>query len=235
VQVLTNQGFVRTRGRLGNLATLLGFACLVGGLFLSWQQNELILLAYATLPLGYLLIMFGSYNTIRWGGKPRVDEILARELKTLDHKYQLINYQDGLPVHNLLLTPFGLVVLEVRPYFGEFANVGSKWRRKRSLGQWLLIFGEGALGNPSRDAERNAAAIREYLASRLGQEVAAQVPVDAVVVFTNPRANLTVEEPAVPVVNARDLKSAVRRPDGRAKLPNDLYRKVTQALRASAG
>jgi len=246
VQVLTNQGFVRTRSRLGRLATLLGFACLIGGLVLSWQpwqqqpsqQSELILVAYATLLPGYLLIMYGSYNTIRWGGKPRVDEILTSALKTLDHKYQLLNYQDGLPVDNLLLTPWGLVVLEVRPYFGEFINSGGKWRRKRALLQWLLIFGEGSLGNPTRDAQRNVAAVRQFLTARLGEEVAAEVPVEAVVVFTHPRATLTVEDPEVPVAPARELKPAVRRPQGpqaRNKLPGDVYRRVAQALRAPGG
>ncbi len=232
MQVLTNQSFVRTRGRLGRLATLLGFACLIGGLVLSWQQNELVFLAYATLLPGYVLIMYGSYNTIRWGGKPRVDEILANALKTLDHKYQLFNYQDGLPVDNLLLAPWGLMVLEVRPFFGDFVNTGNRWKRKRSLVQFLLILGEGGLGNPTKDAQRNVVAVRQFLAGRLGEAVAAQVPVEAAIVFTHPRATLTLENPEVPVVAARDLKPVVRR-QGRPKLAGDVYRRLAQALRAN--
>ncbi len=232
MQVLTNERKVRNRGRLGRLATVLGFACLVGGLVLSWQQSELAIFAWLTLLPGYLLIMYGSYNTIRWGIRPRVDQVLAGALKTLDHKYQLFNYVDGLPVDNLLLTPSGLVTMEIRPYFGEFINTKNKWRRKRSGLQFLMALGEGGLGNPTRDAQRNAEVMRQFLTERLGAESAAQVAVDPLVVFTHPRATLTVEDPEVPVVAAKELKPAVRRSQGRQKLAPDLYRRVAQTLRA---
>ena len=235
MQVLTNQRFVRTRRRLGHLSTILGFACLIGGLVLSWQRTELILLAYATLLPGFLLINYGKYNTIRWGVKPRVDEVLTNALKALDHRYQLLNYVNGLPVDNLLLTPTGLLVLEVRPYFGEFVNKGSKWSRKRGFFGLLLALGEGSLGNPTRDVRKNVGAVKQFLADRLGEQTAAQVPVDGVVVFTHPRAKLTLEDPEVPVLLPRELKPAVRRPQGKAKLPGDVYRRVAQVLRSGEG
>ncbi len=235
MQVHTNGSFVRRQGRLGRISSLLGFGCLIVGLVLSWQQSELVLLAWATLIPGFLLITYGNYNTIRWGVKPRVDEIVANALKSLDHKYQLFNYIEGLPADNLLLTPSGLIVLVTRPYLGEFINTGRKWRRQRNLVGWLLALGEGSLGNPTKDAERDVAAVRQFLRDRLGEGSADQIPVDAVVVFTHPRAKLTVEEPEVPASHARDLKATIRPPQGRGKLPNPVYLRLSQILKSGSG
>lgn len=235
MQVVTNQGFVKTRGRLGRLASLLGFAILIGGLVLSFQNNEMVFVAYIALIPGYAAIMYGNYATLRWGIKPRVDEIIGGALKSLDHKHYLFNYQGNLPAENLLLTPNGLVVLEVRPYVGEFQiDAKGRWHRKRGLAGWLLVLGEGALGNPTRDGARKAESVKQYLSDQLGPEVAAQVPVESVVVFTHPRAKLTVENPDVAAALARDLRGQIKRPRDGARMPNETYRQVTRLLRESA-
>ena len=234
MQVVTNQGFVKTRGRLGRVASLLGFAILIGGLILSFQNNELIFISYVALVPGYMLIMYGNYATLRWGIKPRIDEILATALKSLDHRHFLYNYQSSLPAENLLLTPSGLFVLEVRPYVGEF-SVDSKgrWHRKRGLAGWLLILGEGALGNPVRDGERKIKIVREFLSDQLGPEAADSVPIESVAVFTHPRAKLTVENPDVQAALARDLRGQIKRPRDGSRMTNDVYRQVARLLRTS--
>jgi hypothetical protein len=234
VQVITNQKLISRRKLFGRLATFGGFACLVGGLAISWLNTELILVAYATLLPGFFLITYGKANTIRFGVKPRVDEVLSTALKAHDSKYQLFNYVDGLPADNLLLTPQGLVVFELKPLFGEFINTGAKWRRNRSFSGLLLAMGEGGLGNPTQDALRSRANVQQYLVERLGQEQADQVPVEPMVVFTHPRANVTLESPEVPVVLARDLKQAVRKEQGRARLSVSVYRKLAQEMRSGA-
>jgi hypothetical protein len=178
--------------------------------------------------------MYGNYATLRWGIKPRVDEVIGTALKSLDHKHYLFNYQKDLPAENLLLTPNGLVVLEVRPYVGEFqVDPKGRWHRKRGLTGWLLILGEGALGNPIRDGLRKVESVKQYLSDQLGPEVASRVPVDTVVVFTHPRAQLTVENPDVSAALARDLRTQIKRPRDGARMSNDVYRQVTRLLRAS--
>ena len=235
VQVLTNERFVKSRGRLGHIATLLGFATLIVGLYLTWQQPEMALYAYVTLVPGFLLISYGNYTTIRWGTHPRVDEALGIALKSLDNKYQLFNYVKGLPTDNLLLTPSGLVVIEVRPYFGAFENKGGRWKRKRNLSGWLLMLGEGGLGNPSRDIQHGVKTVTDFLTTSLGGEDAAQIPVEGVVVFTHPRAVLTVDNPEVPVVAVKDLKPEVRRLRAQGRLNTDLYRRLARVLHGTLG
>jgi hypothetical protein len=94
--------------------------------------------------------------------------------------------------------------------------------------------GEGGLGNPTQDALRARANVQKFLVERLGQEQADQVPVEPFIVFTHPRANVTLESPEVPVVHARDLKQMVRKEQGRAKLNVSVYRKLAQELRTGA-
>lgn len=242
MQVVTNTGFVKSRSRLGKLATLGGFLCLVGGMALVWftpsdptSISPFVWLAYATLLPGFLLIQYGKYNTVRWGLKPRVDEALTAALKTLDYKYQLFNYGNNLPVDNLLLTPSGVLALEVRPLFGEFINKGMRWSRKRGLGSFFMALSDGGLGNPSRDAQRAGQNVRRFLVEQLGEELASQVPVAEVVVFTHPRAIITIEEPAVPVAPIKDVKNVIRQIPWRQKLDPALYRKVTMTLRRVSG
>ncbi len=230
VQVTTNQGFVKSRSRIGKFATLFGFLCLVAGLGLTWVRQDLVYVSYLTLLPGYILISYGGYNTVRWGTKPRIDEALAQSLKTLDHRFQLFNYVNGLPADNMLLTPTSVVVFEIRPFMGEFRNTGSKWRRKfTALGVFMSIT-EGGLGNPTRDAERKAAETKQFLVRRFGEEADA-IRVEPFVVFTHPRATLVLQDPAVPVATAKDLRGAIRTGDRRERIPGQLYRRLARILK----
>lgn len=234
MQVITNERLVKTRRRIGWLATVVGFGTLLGGLALSWGGDERVILAYITLVPGFLLISYGNYNTIRWGTNPRIDQVIANAIKTFDSRWSLYNYVPALPVDSLLLSPGGLTVLEPRPYFGTFSISGSKWNRKRNLLGWLLIFGEGGLGNPTKDAQKDVEQTRQFLADNLGSELAQSVPIDSLIVFTHPRTTLIVENPDVPVIYASDLKGALRKPAGASKLPADQYRQIARLLRDSS-
>jgi Nuclease-related domain len=230
VQVTTNQGFVKSRRLIGRVATIFGFLCLIVGLVLTWVRQDLVFISYLTLLPGYILISYGGYNTVRWGTNPRIDEALAQSLKTLDHRYQLFNYVDGLPADNILLTPSSLVVFEVRPYMGEFRNAKDKWRRKLSaLGVFMSIT-EGGLGNPSRDAKRKVDETKQFLAKRLDGE-ADGIPIEPVVVFTHPRATLVLDDPDVPVATAKELRAAIRTGDRRERIPGQLYRRLAKLLK----
>ncbi|MBI2940138.1 MAG: NERD domain-containing protein [Chloroflexi bacterium] len=237
MQTIINERLVAQRGRIGGLATGAGFVALIAGFIISLQWQELILVSYALLIAGFIAFNVGKYHSMRWGRwgrQPRPDEAIVGQLKSLDQKYQLFSWVPELPADHILLTPHGVTVLEVRPFIGEIFTAGDRWWRQRGLWGFLQFFAEGSLGNPAREAQRDVTAIKEYLAERLGGE-AESVPVDALIVFSHPRVRLHVEDPAVPVVQMRDLKATIRRPDSRAKLAPALHRQVSQALREPAG
>jgi hypothetical protein len=118
-------------------------------------------------------------------------------------------------------------VVETRPFVSEVKVKGERWSRQ-GLGAFLQFFSEGALGNPGREAERSAAATKSWLIERLGPE-AETIPVEPLVVLTHPRARFVAEDPAVPVVHARDARTEVKRLTSGPRLAPDLARR-TEAL-----
>jgi hypothetical protein len=242
--VNTNEGFVKNRGRIAKFATLLGFVALIGGFLISLQvtsdggqdgvprtESWKLLGAYASLVIGLIAVNIGRYNNNRWGRRPREEEVLETNLKGLDYKFQLFNYQKHLPVDHLMLSPFGLFVIETRPQYGAIENTGDRWKRKG--GAWAVVqaFAEGGIGNPGKEALKAAMGVQKMLTNVLPAEEAAAIPIEPVVVFTSSMAKLTVTDPAVPVATPKDLKAFLRAPGNRTRLSVEQFRKVTQVLK----
>jgi len=234
VQIVTNQKFIDSHVKFGRWGSTLGFLVLMGGFGVSFLGPEWILPSYVCLISGFMLFTMARYNSIRYDMHPREDEVLANSLKGLDVKYRLINYTDDLPVPHFLLSPYGIVVLETRHHWGEIVNQGSKWRQRRSFWEALRSMAVGSLGNPSKDAQRGVEAVRRYLRERLGEEQAAQVAVEGIVVFTSPKAHVIAEQPAVPVVAPKELRSYIRTAQGREKMPASLAKAVADIFEAPA-
>ena len=234
MRVVTNRGFIRKRAMIGRICTPLGFLALFGGLGYTWlgfgsaQETSTIVVSYAALIAGYVLISIGKNNWLRFSLHPRPDEALAINLKSLDVKTILFNYIPTLPVDHLVYTPNGLVVIETRSFVSDIAVRGDRWSR-RGAAAALQFFSEGALGNPTKEALRGAEQVKAWLAERLGG-AADPVPVAAMVVMTHPRARIHVEEPTIPVVHARDTRPEVRKLASGPRLPNDVARRVETLL-----
>ena len=240
MQVVTNQKFVKSRARLGRLATLLGFACLAGGfvvtLYSTGSETDnpygmwIMVGSYLALIAGLMALNVGRFNSSRWGKRPREEEVIEKSLKGLDYKYRLLNYLPNVPADHVLLTPYGLFIIETRPHFGDIVNNGSRWRRKGGIMPFLMAISEGGLGNPTRDALQSVAAVKKTLTDELGPDDSPKVPVQPAIVFTSPLAKVEAAEPAVPVVEPKDLRSFLRGPGTEQKLSPDLYRKLVQSL-----
>lgn len=194
------------------------------------QDPNAILVSYAALVVGYLLISVGKGSWLRFSVRPRADEVLAINLKTFDTRAILFNYVSNLPVDHLLLTPNGCVVVETRPYIGDIVVTGDRWSRKRGLFGWLQFISEGALGNPTKDALRGVESVRAMLAQRLGAEIAAQIPVEPAVVFTHSRVSLSIENPTIRVCHARDCRGELKALLGSNKAPGDAMRRLEVQL-----
>ena len=198
---------------------------------LSSQDSLSIIVSYAGLILGYILISVGKNNWLRFSLHPRPDESLAVNLKSLDVRTTLFNYVPPFQADHLIATPSGLVVVETRPFLSDISVKGDKWSRT-GLG-FMQYFSEGPLGNPGREAQATVARVKSFLAERLGPDAEA-VPVEPLVVLTHPRAHFTAEAPAVPVVYARDARPEVKRLTTGGKLPGDLSRRVDALLAETA-
>jgi hypothetical protein len=195
---------IRRRAKMGTYASLGGIAVLAGGMVASFQP-QLVWVSLIALIAGFLLAQYGNYNLRRYGRSPRPDEIVAESLKGFDDRYHL--YAWSLPAPFVLLTPHGLYSFVTRDQNGQVTNNGSQWKTAFSLGRALLMFSQEGLGNPTQDAQDRAAKLNEWIRSKLPESTVVAQPA---ILFTDPRAQLQINEPVVPVLEPKGVKKWLR-------------------------
>jgi hypothetical protein len=230
MQIIRDEKLVARRKKIGQIASLVGIAVLLGGMAFTWLAPNwdvpvqfTIYVPFLALLVGFILSSIGIYHTNRWGRSPRPDEILDKSLKGLGGEYNL--YHFALPVSHLLLTPSGPVVLIVKTEGREYTVEGDRWRQRFSLGTVLRFMGQEGLGNPTKEANYQIEQMRRSLAKHAPE--LADTPVTAIIVFTADQVTLNVGETSIPVVRAAKLKGFLR---SRAvkPLPRATYRKLEE-------
>lgn len=259
MQVVVNEQHINARARRAQFYTWTGLAFMLAGFGVTFLGIEYIGWAYGCLFAGLFSFNAGARDRIRFVRRPREDELVAGALRGLDHRYRLLQYLPGVPADHVLITPGGVFVFVIRHHLGTITVTGTRYERRWN---WLLLLGslaEGGIGNPARDAERTAVAVRSYLAAKMaapvataaagrtagGQgnggapaavttestvSVAEEVPVYPVVLFTNPRAQVHAHEPAVPTLTTRELKAWLRKQVQRTRLSTSVQRQMYQAF-----
>ena len=239
MQITTNDSFAHRRALIGRWSTILGFLVLIGGMYISLQQPQrpdpnaptwLFFIPWITLFIGIILLNVGKFHSMRYGTNPRVDRALARALKGLDHRHHLYSFIPDLPAEHILITPQGVVVLEARPFMGEIIHEGSGWKRPMSPTGLFQLFADGGLGNPTKEARRDAEEMQKILRERLGDDIGNSIMVLPIIVMTNPRVKLKITDPDVPVVMLADVKGAIRQLRDGQKLTADVQKQLVRAL-----
>lgn len=234
MQVVTNEKLIRNRARLGRVASFAGLAVLILGLTASLSPHRLLtptqwlLASFGCLFVGFVLSQIGLYHANRWVKEPRGDQTLVKILKGFDDRYHLYNYVLAAP--HVLLAPFGLCVITPRDEGGQVRCEGEKWRHEGSWRRVMFrIFGQEGLGNPAKEVRAAVEKLRRFLAERLpGKEV----PIEGIVVFTNPQVDLEVENPSVPVLDGKQFKSFLRDLSKEKPIPGSQWRQLAEILEA---
>ncbi len=204
MQVITNEKLIKNRARLGRIASFAGLAILVLGLAAS-LYSQWLLASFGCLLVGFLLSQVGIYNANRWVKEPRADQTLDKILKGFDDRYYLYNYV--LHASHVLLAPFGLCVINPRHQAGQVRCEGEKWRYELGWRRILSLFGQEGLGNPTKEVRAEVERLSKWAS---GQVSKWEVPIEGVVVFTNPQVDLETENLAVPVLDGKQFKSLLR-------------------------
>ncbi len=133
------------------LATLMS----VGGLLLLLVSVALPLFISAALDLwlvllaaGGIIAMVGIYYSNRWVRKPRPEDSLDKALRAFDDSYRLYHYPK-LPCDHVLLTPSGIVAMEVVNLDGSYTNRRGRWKESMTIGRALRYLGGAAGGGPA--------------------------------------------------------------------------------------
>jgi hypothetical protein len=242
LRIVTNEVYITKRKSWGSRIAMLSFLLLIAGAILSFIDPAWIglpswvnlLVAYVLVIAGFIGFNVGTYHTLRWGRTDREDLVLKENLTGLDNRYRLYNYIQGLPVLHALLTPHAVYVLETRGINGQtVACQGDRWRRSMKLMDYLRVFSEERLRNPTQDALNGVARLRAALAEYLPEGMAENLRIEPAVVFTGKDVQLSVEDPAVPAVLAKNLRSMIRIQE--EPMPPEVYRAVAQHLIDTAG
>ena len=205
MKVIINEKLVKRQATIGKWASLIGMGALLAGLVVSYRWPNLLTVSFGCLIVGFVLASIGTYNMNRWVKEPRADQALTKALKGFDNKHFLYHYT--LPAAHVLLAPSGLFVCTVKDHQGEIRCEGEKWHQKFNWGRLLLFFGREGLGNPTREVRGEIGRLRRFLDEKLPE---ADVLIEGLIVFTNPRARLDLIDPPVPVVSSNKLKTFLR-------------------------
>jgi len=226
MRLTTNDKLIERQGKIARYSTFGGLAILLGSLVTSFNNTFPIGIAYALLFAGFILAYIGAVLANKYVKEPRADHALEKALKGFDNKNHLYNFL--LPAPHVLLTANGILVFKVKSHDGPVSCQGDKWQRPFQLSRLFGGMGQEGLGNPAAELRAEIAKMKEWLATKIDN--AAIVPIDGYVVFSDPRVQLTIEEPTVPVARMEDLKETLRKGKRGAPLPSDLYDKVQQTL-----
>jgi hypothetical protein len=91
----------------------------------------------------------------------------------------------------------------------------------------LRLVGQEGVGNPTREARTEVEALARYLGEHAP---GLEVPIQPLIVFTHPEAELVIAQPLVPVVPAKKLKTHLRSDERGRALPRPTLERLQDAL-----
>jgi hypothetical protein len=216
---------VNARATLANAASVGGLLLLLASVLAPIFWQSLAPFALVLLLVGGVASMVGIYLANRWVRRPRPEESLGKALKSFDDNYRLYHYP-ALPCDHLLLTPSGLVGLEVVNLAGRFTYRDRRWRESMTMGRALRYLVEPRVGDPVVVAEGISEELDRWLKAHLS--TGAAVPVKILTVFTHPSVELEVDSPSVPAHKVDKLRKHIALTGTR--MPAKSYEELAAAL-----
>ena len=217
---------VNTRAQLANLASvggmLLLLASVVVPLFIAaWAAFSWILMV-----VGLGMAMVGIYYANRWVRKPRPKESLDKALKAFDDHYHIYHYPSRLPCDHILLSPTGLLALEVVNLSGSFYYRNRRWKEAMTFGRALRYIVEERVKDPVLFSQAMVNELKSLIEKEFNGEVV--VPIKALTVFTHPAAELEIEGASIPACKLEKLRKQAGIVS--EKLSDESYEKLSSFL-----
>ena len=231
MNIETNEKMIRRNARIAQIASLSGLVILIGGMVISFTNQELISISFVALLVGFILSQVGIYFTNRWGRRPRPDELLDKALKGLDNKYAIYHY--NTPVSHLLVGPAGLWILVTRNQRGTITFSNGRWRQKGGgfLQTYLKLFAQEGIGRPELEISNDIEKIKNYLREQLTE---GEVPtIGAALIFTNDEVDIQIEDednPLAPTMYLNKLKNHVRKTAKTKPISQDRIQEIQEVL-----
>lgn len=238
MRVEINERLVQRRRRFAQYAFFATLALLLGGFFIITvlpPTPVLLLAPFLLLPITFGATLFSVRMTNTWLREPTPDKAMQQGFKGLARQSAV--YHHWFPAPHVLIAPQGIFTFTVRGQEGNFVVNEAEWSRlSGSVGKLMAVFRQDGLGHPFRDAEREAAAMQAFIDEHVPES---GVTVQPVVVFLNPRTQVEVTSPTIPVVHAENkkrpsLKALLKRMKKQGHL-NTLDEEQMEILEEAAG
>ncbi|NPA92680.1 MAG: NERD domain-containing protein [Chloroflexi bacterium] len=231
MRVVTNEKFIARNAKIGRYAGIAAIVVLGAGVYLTFAHPEMVGPTFVLLIVGFVLSQVGIYFTNRWARPPRLDLQLTKALKGLGRDYTLYHY--STPASHLLVGPGGVFVIVMRFQRGRITYSKGKWRQHGGLMLWYWrIFAQEGIGRPDLEIKAEVEAVEQLLKENLPEEdYEALKPVQAILVFTDPRAEIDdVSEAPVPTVKIEDLKDTIKKLAKGKRLTGEQLKRIRRAL-----
>ncbi|MGE5074198.1 MAG: nuclease-related domain-containing protein [Anaerolineae bacterium] len=217
---------VNARAQAANIVSVGGLVLLLISVALPLFLPKWSTVTSVIMVIGAAGAMVGIYLANRWVRKPRPEESLDKALKAFDDNYRIYHYPASLPCEHILLTPTGLLALEVVNLSGYFSWRNGRWKEAMTVGRALRYIVEERVSDPVTLSQ----ALIQELTNRLRQEIGTDtsVPVKALTVFTHPTVELEFDRPAVPACKIDKLRKQATVPG--ARLPAEAYERISAYL-----
>lgn len=225
MRIIQNERFISPRRAIGKYLPWAALLVLFSGLILSFAKPELLLVMLGSVVLGLIFSMVGGYFAERYAGPVAHHEALARALKGLDNHHVLVQYT--LPVSHVLLDPGGCTLFVVKSQAGTIQYEDGRWNHKQRGKVFRQMAGQENVGFPHVEAEHGVQRLEGWLARELP---GVDVPVQAAIVFVQPKITLDAKHSPVPALHVKKVKAWLRGPGRRKPLPAYVYRQLASAL-----
>ena len=226
---VTNTKMIRRNAKIGQYMSIGALVILGIGLYISFKYPTLFAYSLLALLLGFFLSQVGMYYGNRWGRSPRPDQIIDDSLKGLGRDFTVYHYVT--PASHLLVGPAGIWTL--LPYFqsGVITYEKKRWRSKGGgfIQGYLRIFGQENIGRPEIESKVEIESANRYLVRLLPEGT--HVPeIQALLIFTNPKAVLNAEGAPTPALVVSQVKDFMREKVKTSPISEELLSLLTSAL-----
>lgn len=185
---------------------IMGFIAINAPLFIDFDEEVVmgltLLLPILILPLAFVFTVLSVRYTNQWVRLPRPEIVMPENLKSTGKEAVLYNYYH-LPARHVLICQQGVFAIITRHQDGKVEVNGSEWKMRRGvLASFAALFRLDGVGNPTADAQKAADYVQQFI-----DPIAPEIKVQPLIVFTDPRVNLTITQPDVPVLHAQSKRA----------------------------
>lgn len=212
MRIETNLRLAKRNRRIAHFLFFFSMAVLVGGFVIANTQLTganresptfalSLFLPWLVLPIGFICTIISIRMTNLWIRQPRPEEAIRDGLKGISKKSVLYNYYH-FPARHVLIAPQGVFAITTRFQEGKFRVEGDKWSTPSGIfGGFMRFFRRDGIGNPTEDAQKAAVFVKSLMDKK---PEGAGIDVQPLIIFVDPRANVEIVNPTVPVLYANE-------------------------------